>query len=346
MSAAYFQNDDGSIRDFTDAEIAEMEIETYDIEHGGFPTHTRGPDGATLKATYFCKYDMFERFHCYMIGAAKDYTDSGTQRISRMLPQTWPGKPQIAAIKLDSATGHNFVADTDDDDLKVPTYTHMKCVFTFQQLPYALREDAEVMASGAEKNRYVQVMPSKGETSYLGLPGGIMEYNVNGGAAGPPPTPVPHTKPIPYPLGFPVPTLTISRKWHRVPLACWGEGTPLFARVYGDQANGKKPFVGTVNVDTLFGYPAGYLLYLGVEEEIEYDSLGDATAWTLTHTWKAATLAPHLFLYFFSSLAADAAANAWYLATKRGASWSTIETIPDETGLFNGRQHALLWNVN
>ncbi|MBA4192591.1 MAG: hypothetical protein C0467_31875 [Planctomycetaceae bacterium] len=347
MAVAYYENDNGSIRDFDNTEVAAMEIETTDVRQGGFPTFTCGPDGTTIKATYFCKFDEFERFKAYMVGAAKMYFNAGSRRISRMLPQTWPNKPKIACIKVDEAHGHKLIGE-ETDGIPVPTYERMRVVFTFQQLPYALREDADVLTSGAELNRYVQVMPSVSEVQYLSLPGGVMQYTVEGGTAASPPTPaspVPHTKPIPYGLGMPIPTITISRKWHRVPIDCWGEGTPLFARVYGDYEIDEKPYVGTVNMTTLFGYPPGYLLYLGVEEEVEYDPLGDELCWSLTHKWSARTLAPHNWLYFFSTLSADAGSNGWYLATKRGGTYALQTDLPDETSLFNVRDHSLLFNT-
>ncbi len=84
---AYHTNPDMSIRDFTEAEVSAMEFETTDIEHGGFPTHTCGPDGTTTKATYFCKYDQYEAFKAYMVGATKAFTDGSlNKRISRLTP--------------------------------------------------------------------------------------------------------------------------------------------------------------------------------------------------------------------------------------------------------------------
>lgn len=339
--AAYFTNGDGSIRDFTTAEIDAMEIETYDIEEGGFPTHTAGPDGVTIKATYFCKYSLFDRFQCYMTGAATDYLDGGDLKISRMLPQRWPGKVSVACVRIDSATGHQFIAD-DGTGLLVPTYEKMKCALTFQQLPFDMDHD---VSTTNERNRYVQVMPSVSEVQYLNLPGGAMCYVVSGGVDGPPATPVPHKRAIPYGIGYPIPTSTIGRKWHRVPKDCWGPGTPLHQRVFGNIQSGTKPWVGTCNVETMLGYPPGFLLYLGPEEEIGWDPVEDDLCWTLTHKWLARTVAPHNWMYFFSTLDADAAANGWYLAVKKGGTYSTIELLPDETGLFNSRQHELLFRT-
>jgi hypothetical protein len=346
MAVAYFVNSDGSIRDFTPAEIAAIGIETYDIDHGGFPTHTRGPDGGTLKATYFINYNMFERFVCYMLGACKSFTDgSGNFRISRMLPQTWPGKPQIAAVKIDSATGHQF--DTDNsDELLVPTYNFMKVVITFQQLPYSLKSDADTVQD--ESQRYFQVMPSTSDVQMLSLPGGVMRYATSGGGT------LIDEKQIPYGVGFPIPTITISRKMHRIPIDCWGPGSILYTRVFGNVPAGVKPWAGSYNVDVLFpttgpggdgGYPQGYALFFAIEEELEFDPPSDDLVWSLTLKWQIKTIAPHPYLYFYSTAAAESALNGWYLAIKVGASWSDLATLPDETGLFNGRQHAKLTQV-
>lgn len=335
MSEAFFRNANGQIRDFTQAEIDEIEIETFDIEDGGFPTHTASPSqGVTTKATYFCKYEMYDRFKAYYLGAAGTWDDAGSLKITRMLPQRWPDKPRIAFVSVDSANGHKFLAD-ESEALKVPTYERMKVVLTLQSMPYDFLSDADTTS---EKDRYVQVMPSTAEISYLNLPGGSMVYKPEAGG-------VPDDVPIPYGIGFPVATLNISRKWHRVPWDCWGEGSPLHQRVYGNIQAGTKGWVGTCNVDELFGYPAGYLLYIGTEEEIDYDPLGDDLCWNLTHKWIARVASPHNWLYFWSSKAADASKNGWYLAVKKGASYSTIELLPDETGLFNTRQHNLLFRT-
>lgn len=341
MPDAYFTNANGSFRDFTQPEIDEMGIETTDIRQGGFPTHTRSAKGATYKATYFCNYDYFERFVVYMLGASRQFTDGGLRRISRLLPKTVPGKDRVAFVDITSAHGHKFEEDDETTgDVKVPTYERMKVELVAQQMPFDLKSDGVVhAASHWERERYVQTLPSQNEVSYLNLPGGVMRYVTSGGAS------LVDGKQLPYSIGFPIPTSTVVRKWHRVPFDSWGEGTILFGRVFGNLELGTKPYVGTVNTVELFGYPPGYLLFLGFEEELDFDPLGDDMAWNLTGRWLVKHLAPHNWFYFFSAIAAEASLNGWYLAVKDGASWSATVSLPDDTALHNARDHRDLLEV-
>jgi hypothetical protein len=336
QATAYFTNMNGSIRDFTSDEVAEIGIATRGVKDHTHGVHTREVNASTVRRNWFCNFDMLERFLAYMLGVSVRYVDAGTPKISRLLPQTYPGKPQFAAVKLDEAKPFRYQGELDADG--VPLFDKYECTFTYQHVPFDLKTDAQV-AAGAERDRYVQTLPSQGEANYLNLPGGVMQYIRETGAA------VPHGKPIPYSTGFPIPTATIRRKWVRVPFDCWGEGTDLFLRVYGDLPNGELPFVGTINTVGMFGYPPGYLLYLGVEEELQLDPLGDGLCWDLTHRWMANYLAPHTYKYFFSASSADAGDNGWYFTAKSGSSFYTTALLPDDTALHNARDHRYLFTV-
>jgi hypothetical protein len=337
---AYETNADGKIRAFTSAEIDAIEIETLGIEDGSSPTKSRRLNGSTERYEYLINADYFERFCAYMLGAAVRYTPAGggADKISRLLPQTVPDKPNFAFIEVESATGHKFVNDESrDEDAREPlrpTYERMRVTLLAQHVMYDLVADDV----GAERNRYVQVLPSQVDTQYLNLPGGVMNYYKSGGGG-------PTDKPIPYGIGFPVPMSTISRKWWRVPFDCWGEGTELFERVFGDQEGGTKPYLNSVNSVALFGYEPGYLQFLGVEEELVQDPLGDSLCWNLTLKWQAAHLAPHTWKYYYSVVAADAANNGWFFTAKKGATYYSTATLPDDTALHNARDHRLLFTV-
>jgi hypothetical protein len=286
--AAFFLNPNGSIRDFTPAEIAAMRIRTRGIRDGSSPRHTRDPNGSTVQMKFLVDANYLERFAVYMLGASVKYTDGFGQHISRLMPQTFPGKPQMVAVKIDEATGFQFQQDdTTSKTYPVPTFRDADTTITFQHLPFFLATDAQIAAGGNERDRYVQVLPSQHDVSYLNLPGGIMRYIRQSGTA------IPHGAPIPFNLGIPIPESTIRRKWFRVPYNLWGENTILFGRVFGNLELGTKPYVGTINTVELFGYPPGYLLYLGIEESLELDPLGDDLAWDLTHKWLVKHLAPH-----------------------------------------------------
>ena len=343
---AYFTNPDGSIRPFTSDEIAAIGIESYGIRQGEHPTHSREVDASTIETQYLINGDPFgsdanfERFVAYMLGASTTYIDTGTGRmqISRLMPQTWPGKPQFAAVKIPRAIGHKFLNDdVTSETYPIPTYDKRKVTVIYQHMPFALIDDTHTTA---EYLRYTQTMPAQHEVSYLNLPGGVMRFFKNGGGG-------PSDKPIPYSVGFPVPMSTITRKWIRVPFEAWGDQSTaaLYGRVYGNYETGEKPYTGTVNNATFLNYPPGYMLYLGVEEELQLDPLGDSLCWNLSHKWLISHLAPHTWKYYFSVVAADAGNNGWYFTAKDGSGFFTTATLPDDTALFNARDHSDLFDL-
>jgi hypothetical protein len=339
---AYFENANGSIREFTEDEIAAMEIETLGVRDGSHPTHTRDVNASTVEAEYLVKFSKFEEFFAFMLGAQKLYTD-GVQKISRLPPQRWPRTygsedDSFVAVKIPRATGHKIFGDNVlETNFPIPEYTHMRVSVLFQHCPFDIETDADTTV---ETQRYVQTLPSQHETSYLTLPCGVMQYKTAGGGA-------PHGNQIPYNIGFPIPQSTISRKWIRLPFGAWGPGTTLFNRVNGDQVAGTKPYVGSVNLTAFMGYPAGHLLYLGLEEELQLDPLGEDFSWNLTHKWLVKYYAPHTWFYFHPIAAADAALAGWYYAAKTGAAHrATVATMLDDESLFHAREHANLFKVS
>lgn len=323
-------NPDGSLRAFTPDEIALMEIKTRGVRDGSNPTHTREYNSSIVSQPFSCKWDEFENFLVYMLGAAVVYDDAGTDQISRLMPQTFPGKPQFACVKLVSATGHKFDGTVND---RVPQYTRAECVFQFDHVPFALSDDEETGQN--ETLRYLQVLPGTNDVQYLTLPGGTMSYWRATGAA------VPHGKAVPFNIGKPLPTSIIARKWIRVPYEGWGTGTPLYERVFGDGT--AAPYVGTVNKTDFLGYKAGQLLYLGVEEELDKDPLGDALCWTLTHRWMYKPYGHNQLYYYETNKDVAAPANGWYfVGTKQ---YYAAGAIDDDRALFNEKEHRNLFKV-
>jgi len=321
-----------------------MEIETTDVRQGNHPTHRRRFDSSSVTRTFFCKYDKFEDFCIWALGAAVMYNDVGYgfDRISRLLPQTWPSRPYLAATAIESATGFGQVSGEDDDG--VPIYPKMRVVVEYQHMPFGLVSDASI---GLEEwERYTQTLPSQNDVSYLNLPGGIMKYLRPEGAGGGDP----HGTPVPYSIGMPQPTSIIRRKWCRIPWDAWGPGTTLFTRIYGDRAAGQTPFVGTLNNATLFdGYAPGSLLFLGVEEEPRLDptaQTGDVgLSWDLTYSWMFKPVANHNMLYYFTpDGVAFPGLNGWY-SVANTLTYQTISATTDNTSLFNVRDHELLFRV-
>ena len=338
---AYFTNANGSIREFTEGEIAAMEIETLGVRDGSHPTHTRDVNSSTVEAEYLIKSTKFEEFCAFMLGAQKLYTD-GVVKLSRLPPQRWPrtygsDDDSFVAVKVPRATGHQITGDDVlTGDFPVPEYNRMRVSVLFQHCPFDVEADADVTV---ETQRYVQTLPSQHNTNYISLPAGVMKYQKSGGGG-------PTGQQVPYGIGFPVPESIISRKWIRLPFAAWGPGTTLFNRVHGDTAAGTKPYVGTINRTAFLGYPAGHLLYLGPEEELQLDPLGDAFCWNLTHKWLVKYYAPHTWFYYHPTAAAYAADAGWYYCAKVGQTFESVADMDDGDSLFDAKEHADLFKVS
>jgi hypothetical protein len=116
--------------------------------------------------------------------------------------------------------------------------------------------------------------------------------------------------------------------------------------VYGAAESGIAPFAGTINQSALFGYPAGTLLFTGVDEELKRDPLGQGFAWDLTFKW---LFKPRLHNWFYyNDPPADTPgfsdASGYYFAGRGTTAYSTA-TLPDGVALFNAREHNLLFQL-
>lgn len=337
-------NADGSLREFTQEEIDEMEIQTADVRDGTHPTQSRGPLSTAARRPFFFKWEFLERFVAYTLGGAVLWADEASAtitKLSRLKPQTYPGHDQWAAVEIESITGARG-AGVDDED-GVPAYPRGKAVVRYEHVFYTLKTDAETTV---ETERYVHTMPSTTDVSYLNLPGGVMTYLRQDGTAED--TPRPHLVQIPYSVGFPEPQSVLALKWWRVPRGAWGDPSALlYQRVYGDIEAGTKPYIGSLNKTPFLNRPAGHLMFLGVEEELVTDPVGgegDALCWNLTLKWLAKSI-NHNYRYFWECdptlLFPE---NGWYLAG-RGNAWFATADTPDDRALFHVREHANLFVV-
>ncbi|HEY2908674.1 MAG TPA: hypothetical protein VGI99_00420, partial [Gemmataceae bacterium] len=169
----------------------------------------------------------------------------------------------------------------------------------------------------------------------------------------------PNNVPIPYGVGRIEAVTKVAYKWHRVPFEAWRPGSPLFDRVHGDAAGTSIPFIGTVNKLPALGYPAGYALFDGVEEEIVPDPVRGFLAWDLTYHFSIKNVVGlssgspigggHNYLYYpgtteFTGGSGVALGAGYYLAAK-SKTWFANGSIPDGLSLFNERDHNQLWNV-
>ena len=220
------------------------------------------------------------------------------------MPQSYPNYPEFICTKLESARGHQPTGQTSDPaGLALPhvDYGRIKCDFLFEHSAFALQTDSYVNTNGFDETlRYYQVLPSRMDTDWISYQGGIMRYLTSAGGAT-----RPNLQQIQANIGFPEINADVRRMWWRVPFNAWtaydpdtGTASPLWARVYGNLGSGTKPMSGTVNNASLFGYPAGSLLFMGVDEELKLDPLGQGQCWNLLFKWM---FKPRAFTTFFST---------------------------------------------
>jgi hypothetical protein len=333
--------EDGSLRPFTADEVAEMEIYTRGVVDGSHPTHSREYGQSTVTRELRCRFDQFERFNCYMLGASVTYYDeiAGATRISRLLPQRDPEVPEFVATKLTSAKGAGGPGIDDPELNYYPSYPYMDCTYQFEHVPFEVRADDEITE---EYQRWLVRLPAQPDVQYLTLPGGVMHFLRK--PTDPDPGAMPTGRPVPYNIGFPHATEIVAYKWVRVPYEVWlGPGSPIWDRVHGNIAAGKRPYVGTINSHEILGYAPGTLLFLGVEEELKRDPLGAGFSWDLTFRWQWDGYGHHQ-KYFFESGTTTSGANGWYLVTRTtNTTWYDVPSLPDDTGIFNVRDHRWLF---
>lgn len=328
-------NADGSIRPFTAEEIAAIGIETADVRDGSHPTWNRGTNATSVRRAFWYNGDMIEDFAAYMLGGAVTYTSSAIGRvaISRLMPQTFPRKPKVAALAIEDARGARSAGKDNADG--VPTYKKGHAVVRYEHVPFRLLQDS---LGAFEEFRYVQRLPSTTEVSYLTLPGSMLQFTNQAGVGRP------KGIPVPYNIGRAESQSLLKYRWTRVPFGGWGGGSALYARVYGDIENGVPPYVGTINNQSLFEHVDGSLLYLGVEEELLTDPLGNDLCWDLTHVWLKKPQ-NHTWLYFNDpGQVPFLPAPGYYQATTDGVFYAT-PFLPDQKALFNARDHSKLFWV-
>ena len=334
---------DGNVIPFTPEQIAGMGIEIIGIKDGASPVHVRALNSSTIRVMYRCLAPAFDNgdFLAYMLGGA---TYPASQFLSRLLPQTYPLLPEFACTKLEDAHpypiskfgGEQFLGKSPLG--AIPAYAKMTCEFTFEHVPFALLPDD---LTSSERFRYTQTLPSTTEANYLTLPGSVLRY------LGPDGTPAPPQRTsIPYSLGFPIVSQIVRRRWIRVPFLAWQPGSPLSNRVLGSPADGIRAYIGTVNDRNFMGYDRWTLLYLGLDEELDRDPIGQDYCWNLTHKW-AFDPQQHLRKYWFNPDPNNiGTGNGYYfVGTSQFYQADSIASLPDDTTYLCERNHENLFST-
>lgn len=362
---------DGMLTPFTDAQLAAMKLtgtsaKTADIREGDHPAFELDSRGCSIRRTWMPPWSERDNAIAAILGGVSLRGAFPNWELSRVMPQVFPkdGYSQYVGLAAESVKGAGGAGQNDAN--AVPSYPSARITIRYEQVFFGLAPDGAV----AETNRYVEQLPSSTEASYLSIPGSMMKYrhSLNLFPAG---------TLIPYNVGRPEVLSRAAYKWHRIPYEAWRPGSPLFDRVHGDPSKrtivpvtgappglGKVvgvPYIGCVSSAAALGYPSGYALFEGVEEEIVPDPVRGFPCWNLTYKFliksaqggsqsRAENYGGHNYL-FFGGGATDSALQGYYFARKDdsvlgiASNWIANGSIWDGLCLFNERNLLNLWKV-
>jgi hypothetical protein len=345
----------GKLIPYTDAEIAAMNIRTFDVRNGGHPVHTREVDQNTMSRTFLVDWNAKERFVSLVMGDSVIWTDtrgpSPVKKLSRQLPHALYGRHpgsgvDLVATKIDEMRGHGVGRD---DTLGMPQYEDAEIRVFYEQPTYRLEDDAQ--SAGDEVRRFISPPNStQGELETYGpLSGGTFQYTTPLGA---PPAGVQ----IPYGVSTVKPIERFAVTWHNCPWELYNETGAVFGRAkLGDKIPGPNtpdgiPYEGTVNSQDMFltgirrNYPAGTLLLERVEAILHrrqqcYVGIGGLMYDFVFH-W---AYRPQGWLNLPLWNPRNPAQSGHYAVSVDGTFYNP-GALPDYTGLFNCRDHNYLFD--
>jgi hypothetical protein len=343
-------------------------IDLWDVRERGVrgsgtssPEESLEIDSAGATRTFRVKWDKRKDFAKYMLGYGVTWDDSGTRRLSRLLPRAHPDYPDLVATKVTRIVGHKwtgvavnsvtagYAADSARHhghpayqwtDAQINQYQDAEVTIQYDHAPYARAEDAAIYASGTgELDRYV----IRGETTpgaeALQLPGAVLNYIREA-----PDTYPPHTIKIPFNAARVLPQEKFVLTWHRVPEDVWDTTSTLYERVYtGDDVGGvTTPYFGAVNRQPFYGRDGGTVLLSGVRPVLKKSPLGSGFEWDIEYTFDFDPYGWNWKFYFGTG--ANAVYNGWYLVGKSTTHYFS-DTLPDDYAIYNTRDLNKLFSV-
>ncbi|AMV23779.1 hypothetical protein VT84_05160 [Gemmata sp. SH-PL17] len=340
------ENPDGSLREFTEDEIAAMRIQRRGVSEEGHVRYNLGPDGAGCTRVFFCAWE--ERFNAaiYFAGACKIWLDGSTETISRLVPQRDPDFPNWICTKVD-IDPFRFTGDIeepdDDDDVseQLPIYDKAELRCVYEMVPFEVKPDED---TENETERYVTKPGYVGceittEANYVGLPGGVLQYVTDDGVT------KPAKVPIPFAVGFTEPMRRFSIIWRRVPFDAWGAGKPLTNRVIGNEDT--KGVLGSVNKTTFLGYWSLTLLLVGVEERLLPDPTGLGYSWDIKYIFQHKPVPFGQLGFYYHTVKTGEGEAGYYMVLRPPAGTGTIDAndLGDDDSLFPVREFEDLFQV-
>lgn len=341
-----YDPDTNALAYYDETEIAQMDIKRLGVgsEHDHI-TEEFGPDRSGGPRRFSCKWEERYAALVYFLGYSDVYTDSGTKKLTRLMPMIHHYGSKFNWIAVSArTTGWRYMGVIDDADFgePVPQFERAIIEIDMQLVPFKLFDDAELGEDG-ELERYV-TYPGHApggeiasETNYVQMPATFLNYATPSGTGNP------SGVPIPFNIGLPETISKFKTTWHRVPEQCWGKGSDLYDMVYGDGVT--RGYIGALNKTSLFGYRPLTLQLENVEARLLPDPTGLGHSWDLIHVWKAKQV-PHGHLGFLYLNPSDPTnLNGYYqaLAVNAGQTELDVPDIGDFDSAFHVREMRNLW---
>lgn len=340
----------GQCVSFSPAQVTAMNIRTFDVQRGAHPTETRKRDESTMLRTFLVAWGSRFDFCELCLGNSVLWVNAGTTKLSRLLPDSnygrHPSFQQIMGTRVEYIRGHGCGID---DISGMPSYTDAEVQIYYEFAPYVAQSDA---ATTSERERFVTISDTiKSEAEAFTLPGGAMKYAESGGGG------ITGT-PVPINISIIRPVERFTLWWDQLPYDLVESTGALYKRLYFGKNAGLGipdgiPFIGCVNADALDipsagqTYNPGTLLLEGVER-IKYRSplaeSGLAGLRAKVGFNVAFTPRGWLNLPFVDPLTPG---NTKYAQAVVDGTYHTVDaSFPDNTGLYNVRTLADLWDPN
>jgi hypothetical protein len=324
----------------TEEEIEAWELETRDVRYGEHPRETYEVDNTTVQRAFFCLWEYRFEVVNWLLGQSTTYTDGSTTYLSRLPPQTVPGRDKIACTKVTEITGHEYLNDDEDG---MPVYSKAKITALYQFVPFDLLTDDEIVDPEDEINRFVS-WPDETETAgeFLAIPSATgLKFKANAEQAG---SGVDGRAVPANAYAIVQPSETFVATWHMLPGEAWEPGSGIWNRVYGESVwlgGADIPYQGTINTHTIFGRPPGTVLFARVRPRRQSNPDGTGFWWSLQFEFHHRS-AGWNYLYQYSTAAGE---SGYYYVTNDDTLHDPDDT-PDFTSLYNGRDHRLLFSVD
>jgi len=331
--------ENGSLREFTQAEIDAMEIETFGVRDQSMAVESRRVDENVMTRPWFCKWESRYDFVELVLGDSKLWTDAGTTKLSRLVPNSIYGRhpfsTQIMATRIDEIRPHGAATELGG---RFPIVPKAEIRVYYEHVPFAIRSDSGL---STERQRYTSRGNAMTDVETFTLPGGTFKYARAGGG-------VPNGVPVPFNVSFTRPVRRFQMTWHMLPNDLYETDGALFRRLYLGTGDG-IPWLGTVNKEPitfpgLGNYTAGQLLLEGVDDRSLKSPLAAtglaALRWDVTFKF---AYSPRGWLNLFYHDSGTPANSGYYPVSVDGVVY-TPATLPDNYGLFNCRDHNDLWN--